>query len=271
MVVLADPVNPTGAVFHPDDREYIAWLAAAHDALVYVDQAFAELHPAGPQVRWEQIAGITSRLLVAGSLSWSHNLSGWRVGWLIAPSLLVRAGLALQQLHAALVPTPCQALAAAGLRQTDSREQLATFRRWQHQRQQALDLFQRWGLESGDSGQGGFLWVSTASLRLSGQVCAEVLAQQYRLRVLAGEVCGPSGQNMIRLCLLHQPGQWQEALRRLSQFVTDWTRTAASAPPGGVTPSSLASAQLHCQRPPKREPNRACTSAEARTISDMLG
>jgi len=233
MLVIADPVNPTGAVFHPDDREYIAWLAAAYDVLVYVDQAFAELHPQGSQVRWEEIPGITGRLLLAGSLSWSHNLSGWRVGWLVAPPLLVRVASAMQQLHATLVPTPCQLLSAACLQPIDPSERHAMFRRWQEQRQEAMDLFRRWGLETGDSGQGGFLWVSTASLGLSSRHCAELLARQYRLFVLAGEGCGPSGQNMIRLCLLQHAGHWQEALRRLKQFVNDrWGNNSSRTPPG---------------------------------------
>jgi hypothetical protein len=107
------------------------------------------------------------------------------------------------------------------------------FRRWQEQRQEAMDLFRRWGLETGDSGQGGFLWVSTASLGLSSRHCAELLARQYRLFVLAGEGCGPSGQNMIRLCLLQHAGHWQEALRRLKQFVNDrWGNNSSRTPPG---------------------------------------
>jgi aspartate/methionine/tyrosine aminotransferase len=221
LLILADPVNPTGAVFHPEDREYIAWLAAAHDVLLYVDQAFAELHPQGEAAGWEAIPGVRSHLLLAGSLSWSHNVRGWRVGWLIGPNVILRACQALQQLQAAMVPTPCQWLAAHCLKESrPQHERPALFQRWQKQRQQAGDLFQRWGLETGDSGQGGFLWLSTAALGLDGRQWAEVLERDYRLRVLPGELCGPSGRNMVRLGLLQHPGHWQEALNRLSHYLS---------------------------------------------------
>jgi aspartate/methionine/tyrosine aminotransferase len=221
LLILADPVNPTGAVFHPEDREYIAWLAAAHDVLLYVDQAFAELHPQGEAVQWEAIPGIRPHLLLAGSLSWSHNVRGWRVGWLIGPSVVLRACQAFQHLHAAVVPTPCQWLAADCLKESRRQhERPALFQRWQKQRQQAGDLFRRWGLETGDSGQGGFLWLSTTALGLDGRQWAEVLERDYRLRVLPGELCGPSGRNMVRLGLLQHPGHWQEALNRLSRCLS---------------------------------------------------
>jgi aspartate/methionine/tyrosine aminotransferase len=240
LLILADPVNPTGAVFHPQDREYLAWLAAAHDVLLYVDQAFAELHPQGEAANWEAIPGIRPHLLLAGSLSWSHNLRGWRVGWLIGPNVILRACQALQQLQAAVVPTPCQWLAAHCLKESrPQHERPALFQRWQKQRQQAGDLFQRWGLETGDSGQGGFLWVSTAALGLDGRQWAEVLERDYRLRVLPGELCGPSGRNMVRLGLLQHPGHWEEALNRLTRCLSEGKqRTSPCATAPGPFPHS---------------------------------
>lgn len=272
MLVLADPVNPTGAVFHPEDRAYIAWLAAAYEVLLYVDEAFAALHPRSESAGWEAIPGIRPHLLLAGSLGWSHNLRGWRVGWLIGPEVLLRACQALQNLQAALVPTPCQFLAAACLEESrGEREPWALFRRWDKQRQQALDLLRRWGLESGDSGHGGFLWVSTAALGIDGRRWAEVLERDYGLRVLPGELCGPSGQKMIRLCRLQHPGQWEEGLNRLSRCLAEWNGSAPRLKAAFGSSLQREAEGVTGQRPPKREPNRACTSAEARTISDMLG
>lgn len=240
LLILADPVNPTGAVFHPQDREYLAWLAAAHDVLLYVDQAFAELHPQGEAANWEAIPGIRPHLLLAGSLSWSHNLRGWRIGWLIGPEGVLRACQALQHLHAAVVPTPCQWLAAACLEESrQPHDRQALLQRWEKQRQQALDLLQRGGLETGDSGHGGFLWVSTAALGLDGRQWAERLEREYRLRVLPGELCGPSGRNMVRLCLLQHPGHWQEALNRLSRCLSEGKqRTSPCATAPGPFPHS---------------------------------
>jgi hypothetical protein len=81
------------------------------------------------------------------------------------------------------------------------------------------------------------LWASTDHLDINGGQCAELLQQQHHLLVLPGHWCGPSGQKMIRLCLLQHYNAWQEALHRLSQFtITRGTRyplplSASAAPP----------------------------------------
>lgn len=237
LIVLADPVNPTGSLFHPEDRDYLAWLAVAHDVLIYVDHSLALLHAEGNAADWRTIDGLASHLVTAGSLSWLGGQWGWRIGWLSGPRLLRQACRLVLNRQAISIPTPCQLSAARWLQATNPPQHSRLVQRLARQRQEAIDLLQPLGWEFGDCGQGSFLWASTDHLDINGGQCAELLQQQHHLLVLPGHWCGPSGQKMIRLCLLQHYNAWQEALHRLSQFtITRGTRyplplSASAAPP----------------------------------------
>lgn len=239
LLVLADPVNPTGALYDPEDQAYIAWLAAAHDVLLYVDRSFADLHPAGASNNWLAINGIRSHLLTAGSISWSTGHWGWRIGWLTGPRLLMQVCSLVHNRQGIAVPTPYQSSVARWLREADTEEQQLLWRRQAEQRQHANDVLQPLGWECGDSGQGCFLWLSTAHMNINGRRCAELLHQQHGVLVLPGDLCGPSGQKMIRLCLVHHPVQWQEALHRLSRFTLSLDSRESVVALGGLQNSKL--------------------------------
>ncbi|MCS7022220.1 MAG: pyridoxal phosphate-dependent aminotransferase [Gemmataceae bacterium] len=232
-VVLAEPVNPTGARLHAEDRGLIAWLAAAHKVLLYVDVTFDAFQAAEKPLPWGTIKGLENHLVAAGSLNWQGRWGGWRLGWITGPALVMRAVALLQQWRSALVPLACQQWANHYLLETIDEEQTLVHRRLEQQRQHAMDVLRTLGLESGDTGQGCFLWVSTASTGLNGRDWAHLLAQHHHVRVLPGELCGPSGRSMVRLCLLQPPALWQEALRRLAAFGATWKNsptTCTTAP-----------------------------------------
>ncbi len=113
-VVVNSPSNPTGAVIEPDELVALARLARRRDFWLLYDDTYAQLvfeagrAPALQRVK--EAAG--GRLVVVGTASKSYCMTGWRIGWLIAPRSLADAATALNS-HSVQGPATFAQLAAA--------------------------------------------------------------------------------------------------------------------------------------------------------------
>jgi aspartate/methionine/tyrosine aminotransferase len=218
LLVLADPVNPTGAVFAPEDLEQIAWWAEQHDVLIFHDEAFGRFRYEGERLPLAKLARGRQRTLIAGSVSKGHGLASLRVGWLSGHRQLVAACAVTGSLQGASVPAVCQQLAAAALKQDDSvfGPTLAAFesrRRYTRERLAALGLRPAWPAGA------FFFWVPVGQLGMTGRQFAERLLRAKKVLVSPGELFGPSGTRHVRLSYAADDGRLREGLTRLADFV----------------------------------------------------
>jgi aminotransferase len=119
-VIVNSPHNPTGRVLTRGEYEQLAALCQTWDAVLVSDEVYAEFAGAPPPVFPWQIAGLTDRTVALRSLSKSHAVSGWRIGWMYAPPMLTRV---FRMVHEALTvgcAAPLQAAAARTLRERPS-------------------------------------------------------------------------------------------------------------------------------------------------------
>ena len=100
-IFFATPCNPTGVVMQRADLERIARLACEHDLWVLADEVYAELTFERDHVSIASLPGMAQRTVTLGSLSKSHAMAGWRVGWAIGPAELIEhmGRLALAMLY----------------------------------------------------------------------------------------------------------------------------------------------------------------------------
>jgi N-succinyldiaminopimelate aminotransferase len=127
-VVINSPHNPTGRVLTRADLSELATLCARWDTVVISDEVYAEFvdSPGMAVFPW-QIAELADRTVALRSLSKSHAISGWRLGWMYAPDVLTRL---LRMVHEVLTvgtAAPLQAAAATvlSLRPTWSEDERA--------------------------------------------------------------------------------------------------------------------------------------------------
>jgi len=105
VILFNSPGNPTGAVPTAAEIEGLAKLAAERDVALISDEiyrAFCYDAPFVSPARWNE------RTIVVDSFSKSHSMTGWRLGWVHAPSELVQQMLKLQQFTFVCAPHPVQ-------------------------------------------------------------------------------------------------------------------------------------------------------------------
>jgi aminotransferase len=110
-IVLNTPHNPTGKVFTRAELELIAGLCIEHDALVFTDDIYEHILYAGTHIPMATLPGMAERTVAINSLSKTYSVTGWRVGWVIAPQALTGA---IRKVHDFLTVGAAAPLQAAG-------------------------------------------------------------------------------------------------------------------------------------------------------------
>jgi aminotransferase len=91
-IVVNTPNNPTGKVFTREELLLIAQLAQQHDALVITDEIYEHiLYDGAVHVAMASLPGMAERTITINGMSKTYSVTGWRVGWAIAPPLLTDA------------------------------------------------------------------------------------------------------------------------------------------------------------------------------------
>ncbi|EFJ34854.1 hypothetical protein SELMODRAFT_230362 [Selaginella moellendorffii] len=115
-IVINSPHNPTGKVFAIEELKEIAQLCCKHDLLAITDEVYEHIvFPGATHVSIASLPGMLERTIVTSSISKTYSVTGWRVGWAIAP---VQLASAIRNIHVKLTdsaPSPFQVAALVAL------------------------------------------------------------------------------------------------------------------------------------------------------------
>jgi len=216
-IVTISPNNPSGAVFPRAVLEAINRLCADRGLLHISDEAYA-LFAHGDAAVWSpgQGSGSGAHTVTLGSLSKSHGMAGWRIGWAVVPERLLEA-IAKVQDTIQICPPRLNQRAAAGA--------LAAGAPWCQTRIQGLGQQRRQVLAALDEANapwrllappdGAFYALLQLDSPLSGDAAMERLIREHRVALVSGDSFGLRG-----CCLRLSYGMLQavdlaEALDRL--------------------------------------------------------
>ena len=119
-VVLNSPHNPTGKVFTRAELEQIATLCEEFDCYVFTDDIYEHIKYTGDHIPMATIDGMAARTIAVNSLSKTYSVTGWRVGWVIAPAALTGAIRKVHDFLTVGAAAPLQAAGAVALHLPDS-------------------------------------------------------------------------------------------------------------------------------------------------------
>jgi aspartate/methionine/tyrosine aminotransferase len=115
-ILVNTPHNPTGKVFSRSELELIASLCRRHDCIAITDEVYERLVFEGEHIRLAALDGMWDRTVTLSSLGKTFSLTGWKVGWAIAPPALSEGVRSAHQFITFATATPLQHGAAAALR-----------------------------------------------------------------------------------------------------------------------------------------------------------
>jgi aminotransferase len=115
-IIINSPNNPTGKVFTRDELELIASLCRKWGVIAFTDEIYEYiLYDGAEHVPLATLEGMAERTVTINSLSKSYSLTGWRVGWAVAPAELTNAIRKVHDFLTVGAPAPLQEAAAVAL------------------------------------------------------------------------------------------------------------------------------------------------------------
>ncbi len=219
------PHNPTGAVLTREEIEAIAALCRQHDLWLLSDEVYEDLAFARPHVSAWSLADMAERTIVVSSLSKSHAIPGFRIGWIVGPEALTRHlfNLVLCMLYGG--PPFLQKGALAALR-SDLRE-AEVLRDDYHRGAMLLAgiLAAAPCCRVAPPEGGMFVLLDIRETGLSADAFARALLDQQAVAVLPCDGFGPSAAGHLRLALTAPDARLEEAGNRILRFAQGLARS----------------------------------------------
>ncbi|MDR0334698.1 MAG: pyridoxal phosphate-dependent aminotransferase [Methanomassiliicoccaceae archaeon] len=198
MVMLNSPSNPTGSVMHRDTLKGIADLCIDKDIRVMSDEIYEDIIYEGEHISIGSFDGMFDRTLTLSGLSKSYAMTGWRLGWMVAPEKDIAAVNKLQTHSITCCTSFVQEAAVEALRGTQEpkKKMVAEFRK---RRNLALDLIRDIKGVECNSPEGAFYLFPRYNRNISSDDLAVYLMRDAHVAITPGRSFGPSGEGCFRL------------------------------------------------------------------------
>jgi len=224
-ILINTPNNPTGAVYSRKCLEDIAELCVRRDLWLLSDEVYWTLG-GGEHVSPRTLPGMAERTLVINSMSKSHGMTGWRIGWLTAPADLVSLVINLNLVTTYGLTDFVSRAAIEALENDFGVEQIAAT----YAGRRKLFIDQMRGLNNvtvrGSEG-GMYVMLDVSAIERDCEKFAWDLLEAEKVAVMPGVSFGDAAAGHIRISLCQPDDVLQEAAGRLRRFATSYARTAA--------------------------------------------
>jgi arginine:pyruvate transaminase len=212
------PHNPTGAVFTADEIESIARLSRERDLWLLSDEVYEDLAFARPHVSPWSLPGMAERTIVVSSLSKSHAMPGFRLGWVIGPPALSQHLFRLLLSMTYGSPPFIQQSGLAAL--SNDLPAVAALREDYRRRAALLSGILANALHCRTlSPEGGmFVLLDIRGTGLAADEFARALLDREQVAVLPCDAFGPSAAGHLRIALTAPDARLAEAGHRIVRF-----------------------------------------------------
>lgn len=219
LLILCNPANPTGAVVSPERLRALSEIVASHGGLhLLVDEAYSEIVFDG--ARFTSALAMTDaadRTVVVGTFSKTFAMTGWRLGYVVAPvNLAERIALVHRTFNGAL-NTFVQDAAVAALA-TPRTDLVKMCRTYQRRRDIVMDALTRIPRLTITRPAGAFYAFPKIECGLNSSELAARFASGGVL-VRAGSEYGPSGEGHVRVSFATDEESLNEGLRRFAHVI----------------------------------------------------
>jgi len=220
LMIINTPSNPTGAIFEADSLRAIARLAMEHDLIVLSDEPYEHILFDGHQhISIGSFDGMTERTISAFTLSKSYAMTGWRVGYTVAPPAVIDQMEKLMEHMVSGVTAVAQraALAAIEAPRDCVREMVETYDKRRlivHEGLNAID-----GIKCIKPESTFYAFPNISSFGLSSWKFAEYLVKEHKVAVVPGSIFGKAGEGYVRLSFAASIEQLKEGIARIQRGV----------------------------------------------------
>ncbi len=227
MMITNSPGNPTGTVYTDAVQRALAEIAVKHDLWVLSDEIYARIIYGSEYISMLRYPGMEERTLIIDGFSKSFAMTGWRLGYTVAPPEVVSALLMMAVNTYTCVNEFVQygAIDAMRDREGSTPRMVAEFAR--RRERFVHNLNQVPGFQC-EAPEGAFYaWVDIRGTGTSAEEICRVLLEDGGVAAIPGAAFGPSGRDFVRFSFASSVENLDEAAARIKRASTVWQGTLA--------------------------------------------
>ncbi|MCI1270007.1 MAG: aminotransferase class I/II-fold pyridoxal phosphate-dependent enzyme [Ruminococcus sp.] len=218
LLILPFPNNPTGAIMTRKDLEPIAELLKDTNILILSDEIYSELTYGRKHCSIIELDGMKERTILVNGFSKAFAMTGWRLGYVTAPSPIIDQIIKIHQYAIMCSPTVSQYAAIEALSSCEAEVQKMVDE-YNIRRRFLVSELNRIGLECFKPEGAFYVFPSIKSTGLSSEEFCERLLFEENVAVVPGDAFGESGEGYIRISYAYSLKHLMEAVKRIETFV----------------------------------------------------
>ena len=219
IVMLNFPTNPTGAVASREDLEGIARLCIEHDLIVISDEIYSELrYDEEEHLSIAALPGMRERTILLHGFSKAFAMTGFRLGYACAPTVLIEAMMKIHQYGILCAPITSQAAALEAL--TGGEDLYLSMKESYHQRRDFLvGRFNEMGIDCHCPGGAFYVFPDISKFGLSSKDFAVGLLESEQVAAVPGDAFGESGEGFLRCCYATGMDDLKSAMDSIERYI----------------------------------------------------
>ncbi len=217
-LLIGYPNNPTGAVLSPERMAEIAALAEKRDLLVISDEIYDRLVYGVKHTCFSSLPNMRERTIVLQGFSKAYAMTGFRVGFALAPAPLLYAMRKVHQYMIMSAPTVGQHAALAAMTHAEEAVQ-AMVAEYDRRRRLIVGGLNEIGLSCFEPQGAFYAFPSVGVTGMDDETFAETLLQEERVAVVPGGAFGESGRGFVRCSYATAYEKIEQALERMNRFM----------------------------------------------------
>lgn len=217
-IILAFPNNPTGACLTKEELAALADVIRETEAFVISDEIYGELTYDYTHTSIASMPDMRERTVVVGGLSKAYAMTGWRLGYTLAPAYLTKQMAKIHQYGIMCAPTTSQYAAIEALRNGDGDIEMMKAE-YRARRNLIVSRLRDMGIDCFMPEGAFYVFPEIGKLGLSSDEFCERLLYEKRVAIVPGTAFGECGEGFARLSYAYSVRHIEQAMERMAEFI----------------------------------------------------
>lgn len=220
VLLLSYPNNPTGAIMEKEDLEALTDLIISHDILVISDEIYSELTYKSRHVSIASLPGMRERTIVIDGFSKAFAMTGWRLGYALAPAEIMHEMIKLHQFAIMSAPTTSQYAAISALKNgnPDVMEMRIAY---DQRRRFLLHILKEMEIPCFEPYGAFYIFPDISKFGMTSEEFATELLRKQKVAVVPGSAFGACGEGFIRISYAYSIEELKAAFSRIQAFLAE--------------------------------------------------
>jgi len=227
-IITCSPNNPTGTVYTDAVQRRIAELAVEHDLYVLSDEIYARILYADRYISMLSYPGMIERTVIIDGFSKSFAMTGWRLGYAVAPPHIVEQLDLLAINTYTCVAEFTQYAAIEALRDTTGATPKMVKEFAGRREQFVRELNQVPGFRCPSPDGAFYAWVNIKDTGISAEEVCRIMLEEAGVAAIPGAAFGPAGRDFVRFSFASSNATLHDAVERIQKASVAWQGAAAA-------------------------------------------